>query len=202
MTTWSGEITPTGTMLSALTMTVSAEVPGRERVAQIAHIIGKERMNEREISVERGFKQIGLAVCFDLLLPLFDCRADARGGEDAAEAIPAAADALDESALRDEFDLQFARMHLSLRFRIQADVAGDQLAHQLRDDKLPNTLFRGAGVIGDDSQVAFSLPDDLIHDPLRRSDGDKAANHKARAIGDHGDRFFEGDGFHGGPPAG
>src|SRR5208337_2972522 len=120
-------------------------------------------MNQREISVECRFEQVGLAVCFDLLLSVFDGGSKSSLCENAAQPIPAATDALDKSPLGDEFNLQFTRRHLPLRFRIEADVAGDQLANQLGHDKLPDALFGGARVIGDDSQVAFSLTDNLVH---------------------------------------
>ena len=63
--TWSGEITPTGTMLSALAITVSRghrdhriEVASGQRVAQIAQVVGKERLHQSEIGAQRHLQQI------------------------------------------------------------------------------------------------------------------------------------------------
>ena len=84
------------------------EVAGRQRVLKIAEIVGQERVNQREVGMQRRLQQIGLSGHFDLLLALFDERADAGRRQDAAEAAAAGADALDERALRHQVDRHLA----------------------------------------------------------------------------------------------
>src|SRR5262249_54505949 len=85
---------------------------------------------------------------------------------------------------------------LALGFRVEADVADDRLAQQLGSDELADSLPRCRSVIGDHREIAFVLPHDLVDDPLGRADGHEAADHQARAIGNHGDRLLKRDRLH------
>ena len=164
-------------MLSALAMTVSAghrdhriEVSSGQRVAQIAEIVGKECLHQREVGAECDFEQIALAVHFDALLAALDRRADAGLRQDAAQSITAGADALDERALRHELHLQLTGHHLPLSFGVEADVAHDRLAQQLGADELADSPARHRRVVGDHSEIALVLAHDLVDDPLGRAD--------------------------------
>ena len=106
VTTWSGEITPTGTMLSALAMTVPAaiamtgiEVARRQRIAEIAQIVGEERLDQGEVGAQRDLKQIRLSADLNSLLADLDRSADAGLGQNTAQSIATSANALDERAL-------------------------------------------------------------------------------------------------------
>jgi hypothetical protein len=103
--------------------------------------------------------------------------------------MPAAAYPLDERSLRDEFHFQFAGHHLALGFGIKPNVARDDLAQKFCLYELAYSPARYGGVVGDDGEIAFILPNDLVDEALRRADGHKAADHQAPAIRDHGNRL-------------
>src|SRR5947208_3396994 len=107
------------------------EVTSGERVAQIAHVVGEKRVYQRKVGTDGHLEQVALAIDIDALLAGLDGCSDAGLREDAAEAIPAGANALDQGSLRYKLYLEFARHHLPLSFRIEADVTDNGLAHQL-----------------------------------------------------------------------
>jgi hypothetical protein len=189
--------------LSALAMTVSAaiaitglKIARRERVAQIAQIIGKECLHQSEVGTQRDFKQIGLAVHIDRLLTLLDGRAEACLRQNATEPMPAAAYSLDECSLRYELDLQFAGHHLALGFGIKTNMAHDDLAHKFCLNELADSLARDSGVIGDHGEIALILAQDLVDDALWRAHGHETADHQACTIWDHRNRLIERKGSH------
>ena len=131
------------------------EVARREGVAEIAQVIGNERVHEREIGAERRLEQVDAAVDRDLLLALLDDRADAGRRQDAAEPEAARPDALDERPLRDEVHLQVPGEHLLLGLRIEADVTHDDPPQQLGSDELADADARSGGVVGDHREFAL-----------------------------------------------
>jgi hypothetical protein len=75
-------------------------------------------------------------------------------------------------------------------------VAHDGPAQQLRIDQLADAPAGRGGIIGDHGQIAFALTHDLVDEPLGRTHGHEAADHQARAVGDHCRRLIEGEGSH------
>ena len=74
--TWSGAITPTGTICSAVDddgvgrhRHDRVEVACRQRIGEVAEIVGQEGMHQREMGAQRGLEQVSLAVDLDLRLP-------------------------------------------------------------------------------------------------------------------------------------
>ena len=99
-----------------------------------------------------------------MLLAFLDDRADTGRSEDSAEPEASGANSLDQRALRNELDLQFAGHHLSLCLGVEADVADDRFADQPRRNELADPPPGDRGVVGDHRQVAFSLAHDLVDD--------------------------------------
>jgi hypothetical protein len=60
------------------------EIAGGQGIGEIAHVIGEECMDEREVRLQCGLEQIALSVDINLALPLLDNGAHASGCEDAA----------------------------------------------------------------------------------------------------------------------
>ena len=201
--TWSGEIRPTGTMLSAATITVSAAIAitglkfrAGQRVGEVAEVIGQEGIDQREVGPQRGLHQVVLAGHRDLLLAFLDHRADAGGGEDAAEAEAAGADAFDQRALRHQVDLHLAGDHLRLGLGVQADVADDRLLHQAGADQLADAHAGHRGVVGDHGEIALALAHQFVDHVLRGAHGHEAADHQAGAVGDQCHRIGKGESSH------
>ncbi len=168
------------------------EIARGQRVREVAEVVGEERVDEREVRAQCGLDEVILAAHVDLLLALLDDGTDAGRGEDTAEPEATRADALDQRALRHELDLHFAGQHLLLRFRIQADVADDRLAHQPGAHQLADADAGKRRVVGDDGQVALALARQFVDDAVRRADGHEAADHQARAVRDEGNGLLEG----------
>jgi hypothetical protein len=100
------------------------------------------------------------------------------------QAEAAGADALDQRALRHQFNLDLARDHLRLGFRVRADVAGDDAAHQARTDQQSDAQAGLGGVVGDDRQALLALAHDLVHQAVGRAHAHEAADHQHRPVGD------------------
>jgi hypothetical protein len=115
------------------------EIARRQRVAQVPQVIGQECLHQRKVGAQGGFEQIALAVEVDPPLAGLDRRADAGLRQDPTEPMPTGADAFDQRSLRDKLHLEFPGHHLPLGFRVQADMAHDSLAHQLRLDELADS---------------------------------------------------------------
>ena len=201
--TWSGAMTPTGNdVLGGRDHRVARHRYDRvvvarcQRVGEVAEVVGEKRVHQREVGAQRDLDEIGPAVHLDRLLAFLDFGANAGRRQHAAEAVAAGADLLDQRALRHEIDLQVASHHLLLRLGIQADVAGDHLAHQSGADQLADADTRAGGVIGDDGEVALALPHDLVDQPLGVPTRHEAADQQARPVGDLRNRCFERDRLH------
>src|SRR5918993_894361 len=87
------------------------EVARRKGVLKITQIVGDEGVHEREVGAQGRLQQIVSAIHRNLLLALRDDRADAGGGQDAAEPEAASANAFGKRALWDEIHLQAACQH-------------------------------------------------------------------------------------------
>src|SRR3954447_25021472 len=128
-------MTPTGTMLSAVTDHCISrhghqriEVPSCECVGEIAEVVAEERVHEREVGPQRGLKQIRPAVDLDRAFVVLNHRAEPGWREPPTEAAAAGPDALDQGSLRYEVDLESAGHHLLLGFGVEADMADDRFA--------------------------------------------------------------------------
>ena len=139
------------------------EVARRKSVRKIAEVVGEKGMDQRKIGSKRCFEEVFRAIHIDLAFPFFNHSADARWRQHATEATAAGPYPLDEGALRRELDLDLTGDHLLLGFGIEPYVASDHTLYQLCADKLADACPGSGGVIGDDSEIALSLADDLIH---------------------------------------
>src|SRR6516162_10314981 len=139
-------------------------------------------MDEREVGAQRRFHQIFSAVDLDLLLAFLDDGADSGRREYATESAAAGADAFDQRALRNQIDRHLARDHLLLRLWIETDVACDGASHQTRIDKFADSAAGEGRVVGDDGEIAFSLPDQFIEQTFRGANPHEPANHQGRAV--------------------
>jgi hypothetical protein len=86
--------------------------------------------------------------------------------------------------------------HLPLGFWVEADMAHDSLAQQVRLDQLADSAARRCSVVGDYSEVAQLSPHQLVDDALGRAHAHEPADHQARAVGDDGNRLFSRDRSH------
>src|SRR5262249_39996715 len=133
---------------------------------------------------------------------LLDQGAHACRREHAAQTAAAGTHALDECALRNQFDLDLSGDHLLLGLRIEADVTGDQPADQAFVHELADALAGPGGVVGDHREIALALAHQLVDHALRAADGHEAADHHTRAVGNEGDGILHRDSFHGRPSVG
>ena len=153
-------------------------------------------MHQREIGAQRGLQQVRLPVHLDLLLALLDKGPDAGWRQHATEAAAAGTDALDEGALRDQVDGDLLAQHLLLRFRVQPDVGADHARHLRAIEQLADALSGCGRVVADQGKARLLLPHQLVQQAFRRTDAHEAADHDARAVRDHRDGFFDGNGPH------
>src|SRR5262249_49781501 len=72
----------------------------------------------------------------------------------------------------------------------------NRLAHEAGVDQLAYAAAWDRRIIGDDREISFSLPHELIDDALGRADAHKSANHEAGSLRDHGDGIFDRKRFH------
>jgi hypothetical protein len=79
---------------------------------------------------------------------------------------------------------------LLLGFGIEPDVACDDALNELCANELADARPGLRRIVGDDREIAFSLPDDLIHQPIGGAHPHEAADHQPSPVGDHGDRVF------------
>ena len=70
------------------------------------------------------------------------------------------------------------------------------VATSAASNSLPMPTPGHGGVVGDHGEVALALPDQFVDQALGRADAHEAADHHARAVGDHRDGFFDGNGLH------
>src|SRR4029077_10126456 len=81
------------------------EIARRQRVREVAEIVGQKRLHQREIRGKRRVQQVLATVDLELALALLHDGPDAGGREDASEAVARRADTLDKRALGDQLDL-------------------------------------------------------------------------------------------------
>lgn len=153
-------------------------------------------MNERKVGTERDLEQILAAIDGNLLLTLFDDRPNSCWGQNATQPGTGSTDALNQRPLRNQVHLQVTLNHLLLCFFVKADVAGDQLAKELRADEFANSDPRKGSVVGDHREVALALPHQLIDQRLGGTAAHKTSDHQARSMGDHVGRFLHRNRFH------
>jgi hypothetical protein len=84
--------------------------------------------------------------------------------------------------LRHEFDLDLSGDHLLLRFGVQADMAGDHVAHESGGYQLADANPGQRGVVGDHGKPALALAHELVDDAFGRADAHEAADHQARVV--------------------
>src|SRR3981081_1719740 len=82
------------------------EVAGRQRIGEIAEVVGQKRVDQRKIRAKSRLEQEALAVDLDLALAFLDNRADAGCRQHASKAATAGPNALDKRALRHKIDRQ------------------------------------------------------------------------------------------------
>jgi hypothetical protein len=173
------------------------EVAGREGIGEVAGIVGKKCMYQREIGAQRGLQQICLPIHIDLLLTFLDEGAHAGRCQHSTEAAAAGTDALDEGALRDQVDRDLLAQHLLLSLRIQPNMSADHARHLRALEQLADALSRRGRVIADQGKARFLLPHQFVEQAVRRADAHETGDHDAGAIRDHGNCFFSGNGLHG-----
>ena len=129
------------------------EVPRGLPIDEIAGGIALPRMHDREIGKQAALHQIFLAVEFAHLLALGHERADACLGEEGRDSGTAGADALGQSALRAELELQLARQILLCEQLILADIGRDHLPDLPRLQQSAEADTVDAGIVGDDGEI-------------------------------------------------
>ena len=196
-------MTPTGTMCSAVTMTVSAAIAmtglklrAVKRVGEVAEVIRQKCVDQRKIRAKRRFEQEVLPSTSIFRLPSSTMVPTPVGVSTPPRPQPPARMRSTKRALRHQVDRDLVGHHLLLYVRIEADVARGQRRDQRRVEQLADALAGDRGVIADDGEFGLPLPDQFVQQALRRSDPHESTDHDGRAVGDHGDRFFHGDGFH------
>ena len=95
----------------------------------------------------------------------------------------AGADALDQRALRHEFDLDLAGDHFGLGFGIEADVRGDEPGDRAGADQLADPSPGPSGVVGDDGQVLRAATHERVDEAMGRTGAHEAADQQPRAVG-------------------
>jgi hypothetical protein len=93
--------------------------------------------------------------------------------------------------------LELSIEHLTLGFWIEPDVTDDHAPQQFGSNELANSDARRRRVVGNDCEIAFSLPDDLVDDGFGRADAHEAADHQTRPRGYHLDGIMERNHLHG-----
>src|SRR6516164_10505845 len=151
-------------------------------VGKIAEVIGEKSVDQCKLRVKGCFDQVGLAVDLNLLLALFDDRADTCWGQHAAQSTTAGANAFDESALRDEVDRHCSGDHLLLGFGIEADVTGNSAADETGINKLTDAAPRERRIVRYHGQIAFALPHEFVDETLGSADAHESTDHEGRAL--------------------
>src|SRR4051794_6826096 len=162
------------------------EIPGRQRVSQVAHVIGLLGIDKSKVGLERFLEKERAPIDLEGLLTLLDQRARSGRGQYAAQSVAAGTDALGQCALGNQFDLDLTRQHLPLGFRVGADMARDYLADQPGIDQLADPDTGPSRVIGNDGQVLLALAHRLVDETRRRTHGHEAPDHEAGTVGNSG----------------
>src|SRR4051794_16159916 len=163
------------------------EVPRRQRIGQIADVVGLLGVEESEVGLDRLLEKERAPIDLKGLLALPDQRAPSGRGQPPPQPVAAGTDALGQRALGNQLDLDPPRQHLPLGFRVGADMARDHPADQLGVDQLADPDAGTGRVIGNDGPVLLALAHHLIDETGRRAHGHEAPDHQAGAIGDPGD---------------
>ena len=174
------------------------EVAGGQRVAQIAEIVGKECLHQREVGAQREFRAD--SSCRSLRSVACRsppaCRCRLASGCRPARVPPARMRSISVpcgTSSTSSSPAIICRWVSGLR-PIWLTMA---LRSSLASTSLPMPSPRRRSIVGDHGEIAFVLPHDLIDDALGRADGHETADHQARAVRDHRDGLFERDGSHG-----
>src|SRR6185312_5055341 len=132
------------------------EIPRRFAIDEIAPPIRLQRLDQREIALERLLKDIGLAVENPRLLALRQLGAGAGLGIEAGDARPGRSHALAHRALRDQLELDrfFGEGFLEAMGIAGARKRADQLADAAFLDELGEANFAGAAVIAHHGEIA------------------------------------------------
>ena len=125
---------------------------------------------------------------------------DAHGGQHAAKASAAGADALGQGALGQQVHFQGALGVLLADFGSHADVGGDDALDLMIVDQLSDAeellalgAHRAAHIVGDQGQVLGAQSHQLLDDRSGLAAGQEAAAHNGGAIGDHSRCLFGSD---------
>src|SRR3954451_4011882 len=162
------------------------EVPRRQRISQVADVVGLLGVEESEVGLERLLEKERAPIDLEDLLALLDQRARSGRGQHAAQAVSAGTDTLRQRALGHQLDLDLTGQHLPLGFRVGADMARDDLADQPGIDQLADFDTGASCVLCNDGQVPLALADRLVNETGRRAHSHEAPDHQAGAIGDPG----------------
>src|SRR4051812_11756906 len=165
------------------------EVPRRQRISQIADVVGLLGVDESKLGLERFLEKKRASVDLKGLLALLDQRTRSGRGQHPTKAVAAGTDTLCQCALGHQLDLDLTGQHLPLGFGVGADMARDDLADQFGVDQLADSDTGTSRVIGDDGQVLLTLAYRLVDETGRRAYGHEAPDHEAGAIGDPSDGF-------------
>ena len=126
---------------------------GERMVGQVAKRVGAVGANKRQICTQWTLQQPGSAIELKRLLSLFNHGADASRGQKTAQPGAAAADLFNQGALRNQLNLHFFGNHPPTRFRVGADMGGDDLAHPAIHDERADAGIDKCGIVGDQRQV-------------------------------------------------
>lgn len=100
------------------------------------------------------------------------------------KAIAIRANSFSKRTLRNEFNGKVTRKHLSLSFRVKADMAHDSRTNELSADELADANARFCGIVGDDDKIPFFLTDELINNAFWCPNAHKAADHQRGTVWD------------------
>jgi len=166
-------------------------------VAVLVALIGAQ---QGEVGVDGLHQQIILAVhsvATQAEGGLLHQRINAHGSQHAAQTGAAGADALSQSALRQQVDLQRALGVLLADLGGHAHVGGDHALDLMVVDQLGDAeelLTHGAGrtthIVGDQGQILGAPCHQLLNNSTRLAASQEAAAHNGSAVGDHGCRFL------------
>ena len=170
-----------------------AEIARRGMIDEIAPAIGAMGADEGDISVDRLFQQIGLAVDHPRFLAFGQRRAHPGADIEPADPGPACTNPLAQGTLRHQFEFEFPpgvdllEPDRSRRARVRADdLAHRPLAQQRRDPGIADP-----GIVGDDGEVAGAPAQQCAQQQVGCADLAEAAHQDGGTVLDPVNRGFE-----------
>jgi hypothetical protein len=80
-------------------------------------------------------------------------------------------------------------------------MADNRFAQEVGSNELADADTGRSGVVGDDREIVFLLPDEFVDQHFRRPDAHEAADHQRRPVRDQSRRLIKRDRFHFWAPA-